>query len=198
MQPFDLTQFATLRGAHNWQNAACAVAAARAIGLSDEMIGQAMRQFPGLAHRMEIVGRRDRVLFVNDSKATNAEAAARALSTFSPVYWIAGGRSKEGGISGLKQYFSNIAKAYLVGEAAAGFSADLAGRVPHVLSGDIRCAVETAAADAALDDRPEPVVLLSPACASFDQFTDFEARGEAFRAAFQSIDKTSLTEEAVT
>jgi UDP-N-acetylmuramoylalanine--D-glutamate ligase len=194
---FDLAGLAALRGVHNWQNAACALAAARALGLEDEAIRAAMESFPGLAHRMEIIGKRGRTLFVNDSKATNADAAARALATFDPIYWIAGGRPKEGGIASLRDHFGRIAKAYLIGEAAAGFSAELAGRVPHVIAGDMQRAVALAADDAALDERPEPAVLLSPACASFDQFADFEARGEAFRAAFQSIDQDSLTEEPV-
>lgn len=194
----DLSGLASLRGAHNWQNAACALAAARMLGLDDGAVAAAMGDFPGLAHRMEIVGRRDRVVFVNDSKATNADAAARALATFEPIYWIAGGRAKQGGISSLQTYYRRIAKAYLIGEAAAEFSADLAGRVPHVIAGDMTRAVALAAADAALDERPEPAVVLSPACASFDQFADFEARGEAFRAAFLSIDHDRLTEEAVT
>jgi UDP-N-acetylmuramoylalanine--D-glutamate ligase len=196
--PVDLSGLASLRGAHNRQNAACVLAAARTLGLDDAAILQAMGSFPGLAHRMEIVGRRDRVVFVNDSKATNADAAARALSTFEPIYWIAGGRSKQGGISSLKGYYPRIAKVYLIGEAAGAFSADLAGQVPHVIAGDMQRAVALAAADAALDERAEPAVLLSPACASFDQYADFEARGDAFRAAFLSMDQDSLTEEIVT
>lgn len=194
----DLDGLPGLRGTHNWQNAACAFAAARALGVDDKTILEAMAEFPGLAHRMEIVGRRGRVVFVNDSKATNADAAARALATFEPIYWIAGGRAKEGGIAGLRDYFGRIAKAYLIGEAAGAFSADLSGRVPHVIAGDLQRAVSLAAADAGGDERPEPAVLLSPACASFDQFADFEARGEAFRAAFQSIDQDHPTEETVT
>jgi len=193
----DLSALPALRGAHNWQNAACAFAAARALGVDDQAILKAMADFPGLAHRMEIVGRRGRVVFVNDSKATNADAAARALATFEPIYWIAGGRAKEGGIAGLGDYFGRIAKAYLIGEAAGAFSADLSGRVPHVIAGDLQRAVTLAAADAGGDERPEPAVLLSPACASFDQFADFEARGEAFRAVFQSIDQDHRTEETV-
>ena len=190
--------FPSLRGQHNWQNAACAAAVSRAFDIDDAGIDSAMQSFPGLAHRMEIIGHRDRVLFVNDSKATNADAAGRALSAFAPIYWIAGGRSEDGSITALQNQFGRIAKAYLIGEAAAGFSADLAGRVPHVIAGDINSAVKMAAADAALDGRPEPVVLLSPACKSFDQFADFAARGEAFRAAFQAIDQNGLNEETLT
>lgn len=181
-----------LRGMHNWQNAAVTLAAAKALGVDDAAIVEAMRSFPGLAHRMEIVGRRGRVIFVNDSKATNADAAARALATFDPVYWIAGGQAKAGGIDSLADFFPRIAKAYLVGAAADAFSATLARRVPHVIAGDLAAAVAMAASDAALDGRPEPAVLLSPACASFDQFADFEARGEAFRQAFDALDENLM------
>jgi UDP-N-acetylmuramoylalanine--D-glutamate ligase len=179
----------TLRGLHNWQNAAAAMAAAQALGLDRQTILDAMATFPGLAHRMEAICHRGSVLFVNDSKATNADAAARALATFEPIYWIAGGRAKDGGIESLAPYFSRIAKAYLVGEAADLFSHSLAGRVPHVIAGDLESAVMMAAMDAAIDGRPEPTILLSPACASFDQFADFEERGEAFRRLVYQLDE---------
>jgi UDP-N-acetylmuramoylalanine--D-glutamate ligase len=182
----------TLRGLHNWQNAAVAWAAAKALGLYGGIILSAMESFPGLAHRMEVVTRRGPVLFVNDSKATNADAAAKALATFDPVYWIAGGQAKEGGIITLKDYFPRIAKAYLIGTAADEFSQVLSRKVPHVIAGDLDTAVQMAAEDAAIDGRAEPTVLLSPACASFDQFTDFEARGEAFRRAVASLDETPM------
>jgi len=182
----------TLRGLHNWQNAAVAWAAARALGLYGGIILSAMESFPGLAHRMEVIGKRGPVLFVNDSKATNADAAAKALATFDPIYWIAGGQAKEGGIATLTEYFPRIAKAYLIGKAADEFSGTLAGRVPHVIAGDLDTAVRMAADDAAIDGRPEPTVLLSPACASFDQYADFEARGEAFRRAVAALDETPM------
>jgi UDP-N-acetylmuramoylalanine--D-glutamate ligase len=170
----------SLRGVHNAQNAACAAAAGLALGLSTEQIQRGLRSFPGLAHRMEEVGCKDRVLFVNDSKATNADAAARALASFADIFWIAGGKAKTGGISGLTGYFPRIRKAYLIGEAAEEFARTL-GSVPHVIAGTLDKAVELAAADAAASDVPEPVVLLSPACASFDQYRNFEIRGTAFR-----------------
>ena len=182
----------TLRGMHNWQNAAVALAAARALGLERQTILGAMATFPGLAHRMEVLGRRGNVLFVNDSKATNADAASRALATFDPVYWIAGGRAKEGGIDSLEAFFPRIAKAYLIGEAADAFSRNLAGRIPYVIAGDLESATLMAAEDAALDRRPEPTILLSPACASFDQFADFEERGESFRRVFNELDAQSM------
>jgi UDP-N-acetylmuramoylalanine--D-glutamate ligase len=181
-----------LRGAHNWQNAAVAWGAAKALGLYGGIILSAMQSFPGLAHRMEVIGKRDHVLFVNDSKATNADAAAKALATFDPIYWIAGGQAKEGGITSLTEFFPRIAKAYLIGTAADEFSGVLAGQVPHVIVGDMDTAVGMAADDAAIDRREEPTVLLSPACASFDQFTDFEARGEAFRRAVASLDEAPM------
>ncbi len=187
----DLSGLIHLRGAHNWQNAACAWGAVRPLGMKPNAVAAAMATFPGLAHRMEIVAQRGRVLFVNDSKATNGDAAARALATFDPIYWIAGGQAKTGGIEPLADYFPKIAKAYLIGEAADAFSATLARRVPHVLAGDLAAAVRLAAADAVLDGADEPVVLLSPACASFDQFADFEARGDAFRQAVLALEACS-------
>jgi UDP-N-acetylmuramoylalanine--D-glutamate ligase len=184
--------FPTLRGLHNWQNAAVAWGVAKALGLEDKTILDAMASFPGLAHRMELIGRRDSVLFINDSKATNADATAHALAAFEAIYWIAGGQAKEGGIESLVEYFPKITKAYLIGSAAEAFSETLARRVPHVIAGDLETAVRMAAQDAAIDRRAEPAVLLSPACASFDQYTDFEARGEAFRNAVQAIDENPL------
>ncbi|TIT23685.1 MAG: UDP-N-acetylmuramoyl-L-alanine--D-glutamate ligase, partial [Mesorhizobium sp.] len=178
----------SLRGQHNAQNALAAVAACLKVGLDLGEIQAGLESFPGLAHRMEQVGRKDHVLFINDSKATNADAAAPALSSFSRIYWIAGGLPKEGGIEPLRGFFPRIAKAYLIGEAAPAFSATLGEAVPYEISGTLAAAVEHAAHDAALDDGGEAVVLLSPACASFDQFKNFEVRGEAFRQAASAID----------
>ena len=176
-----LGQIGSLRGAHNAQNAACASGAALALGVTPAVIQQGLRTFPGLAHRMEEIGRKGRVLFVNDSKATNADSAAQALACFTDIFWIAGGKPKTGGLSSLAGFFPRMRKAYLIGEAAAGFAAELEGRVPHVVAGTLERAVELAARDAEAADVKEPVVLLSPACASFDQFRNFEARGDAFR-----------------
>ncbi|MER2536286.1 MAG: UDP-N-acetylmuramoyl-L-alanine--D-glutamate ligase [Rhizobiaceae bacterium] len=177
----------SLRGLHNAQNALAAAAACIEAGLTAAEIQSGLRSFPGLAHRMEQVGRKGHVLFVNDSKATNAEAAAPALSSFPRVYWIAGGLPKEGGIETLRGFFPRIARAYLIGEAAPAFSATLGEAVPYEISGTLAAAVEHAAADAAKDGSGEAVVLLSPACASFDQFRNFEMRGEAFRQAVTAI-----------
>jgi UDP-N-acetylmuramoylalanine--D-glutamate ligase len=182
----DLTRARSLPGRHNWQNAAAAYAAARALGLSAEDAADGLMSFPGLAHRMETVGHLGHVRFVNDSKATNADAARQALSSYPKVYWICGGRPKEGGIDSLSDLFPRVAKAYLVGEAAGDFSRTLDGRAQAVVSGDIEAATAQAYADAAASGE-DAVVLLSPACASFDQFADFEERGEAFRAAVNSL-----------
>jgi UDP-N-acetylmuramoylalanine--D-glutamate ligase len=171
----------SLRGVHNAQNAASAAAAALALGVDPAAIQQGLRSFPGLAHRMQQLGRIGRVLFVNDSKGTNADAAARALACFSDIYWIAGGRAKTGGIRSLAPYFPRIRKAYLIGEAAGDFAATLKGAAQHEIVGTLDRAVELAAQDAAGSDAGEPVVLLSPACASFDQYPNFEVRGAAFR-----------------
>jgi UDP-N-acetylmuramoylalanine--D-glutamate ligase len=171
----------SLRGRHNAQNAACAVAAALALGLDLRALQAGLRSFPGLAHRMEEVGRNDRVLFINDSKATNADSAAQALACFDDIFWIAGGKPKTGGIGSLSGFFPRIRKAYLIGEAAEVFAATLDGKVDHVVTGTLERAIAEAARDAAASGPSHPVVLLSPACASFDQFDSFEARGTAFR-----------------
>lgn len=189
-QVIDLRPLATLRGRHNWQNAAAAVAAIRALGFEAAAIARHLASFPGLPHRMEQVGCADGLLFVNDSKATNADAAARALDSFDRIYWIAGGRAKEGGIETLAPWFDRIRHAFLIGEAANDFAATLSGKVPSTLSRTLDRAVADALA-AARADRDEgaqgdAVVLLSPACASFDQFPNFEIRGEAFRDAVRA------------
>jgi UDP-N-acetylmuramoylalanine--D-glutamate ligase len=171
----------SLRGLHNAQNAACASAAALALGLTPDAIQTGLRSFPGLAHRMEEVGRRGAVLFVNDSKATNADAAARALACFSDIFWIAGGLPKTGGILSLREFFPRVRKAYLIGQAADEFAVTLGRQVPHEIVGTLDRAVEAAARDAEAATVKEPVVLLSPACASFDQYRNFEVRGTAFR-----------------
>lgn len=171
----------SLRGAHNAQNAACAAAAALALGAAADILQKGLRSFPGLAHRMEQVGRRNGVLYVNDSKATNADAAARALSSFNDIYWIAGGKPKTGGIASLAEFFPRIRKAFLIGEAAQDFAATLEGRVPYEISETLEAAIPAAAAAAEVDGTADAVVLLSPACASFDQYRNFEVRGARFK-----------------
>ena len=160
----------SLRGVHNAQNAACAAARRSRSASTPQQIQAGLRSFPGLAHRMEQVGRKGAVLFVNDSKATNADSAAQALACFSDIFWIAGGKPKTGGITSLDQFFPRIRKAYLIGEAAGEFAATLDGKVPYEMAGTLDRAVEAAARDAAASGLKEPVVLLSPACASFDQY----------------------------
>ena len=178
----------SLRGAHNAQNAACAAGAALATGLTPAAIQAGLASFPGLAHRMETIARKGRVLFVNDSKATNADSAARALACFSDIFWIAGGKPKTGGIASLAGYFPRIRKAYLIGEAAEAFAAGLEKKVPFVVAGSLERAVELAAQDAeAVGGEMAPVVLLSPACASFDQFRNFEVRGDRFRELVRAL-----------
>jgi UDP-N-acetylmuramoylalanine--D-glutamate ligase len=183
----ELSGIGSLRGVHNAQNAACASAAALALGLMPPAIAQGLASFPGLAHRMEQVGRKGRVLFVNDSKATNADSAAQALGCFSDIFWIAGGKPKSGGISSLTSFFPRIRKAYLIGEAADEFARTLEAKTPYVIAATLDRAVELAAQDAAACDAQEPVVLLSPACASFDQYRNFEIRGDKFRELVQGL-----------
>jgi len=183
----ELGGIGSLRGLHNAQNAACAAAATLALGIEPAAIQAGLRSFPGLAHRMEEVGRQGAVLFVNDSKATNADSAAQALACFHDIFWIAGGRPKTGGIESLRSFFPRIRKAYLIGEAADQFAATLAGTVAHETAGTLDGALAAAARDAAASSAQEPVVLLSPACASFDQYRNFEVRGDAFRALVQAL-----------
>jgi UDP-N-acetylmuramoylalanine--D-glutamate ligase len=183
----DLGGIGSLRGRHNAQNAACASAAALALGLLPVAIQAGLRSFPGLVHRMEEVGRRGSALFVNDSKATNADSTAQALVCFDDIFWIAGGRPKTGGIEPLRGFYPRIRKAYLIGEAAAEFAATLGGAASHEIAGTLDQAVAAAARDAETSAVREPVVLLSPACASFDQYRNFEVRGDAFRSLVQAL-----------
>jgi len=177
----DLSLAPALRGAHNGQNAAFAFAAARAVGVGAGEIARGLASFAGLAHRMEQLGSIGRVLFVNDSKATNADAAEKALLSFRDIFWILGGKAKEGGIEPLRPLFPRVARAYLIGAASEDFARTLNGAVAFEQCGDLASATAAAARDAALSAADEPVVLLSPACASYDQFANFEARGDCFR-----------------
>jgi UDP-N-acetylmuramoylalanine--D-glutamate ligase len=178
----DLRPIASLRGAHNWQNAAAAYGAVRALGLAAEAAAGGLPDFQGLAHRLEAVATLGGVQFVNDSKATNSEAAARALASFDDIYWIAGGRPKECELAPVLPWLDRVRHAYLIGEAAEGFARTLAGRVAYTQSGDLPNAVRQAANAAWAAGKDAAVVLLAPACASFDQFRDFEERGETFKA----------------
>lgn len=178
----------SLRGVHNAQNATCAAAAVLALGVRGDVLQKGLRSFPGLAHRMEQTGRRGNVLFVNDSKGTNADATARALASFGDIFWIAGGKSKSGGITSLAEFFPRIRKAYLIGAAAQEFAATLDGKVPYEISETLEVAVPNAARDADVAGLPDAVVLLSPACASFDQFPNFEVRGVRFGELVRALD----------
>ncbi len=180
----DLAGIASLRGAHNAQNAAAAILALGEDADNLNQLQDALRSFQGLAHRMEQIAARDGVIFVNDSKATNADAAEKALLAFPRVHWIIGGKAKEGGIEPLRPLFGRVAKAYLIGAAAELFAETLGGDVPWEPCGTLDVATRRAAEDAHAEvERTgvDQVVLLSPACASQDQFSDFEQRGERFR-----------------
>lgn len=182
----DLRDAPALPGSHNAQNAAAAAAVAFEAGLSRSEVATGLASFPGLPHRQERVGTLGGVTFVNDSKATNADSAARALASYERVVWIAGGLAKDGGIESLAPLFARIAQAVLIGRDAPMLAATLAAHgVPHKIAGTLDEALPTAAA--AAQGGAAPVVLLSPACASFDQFTGFEARGERFRALVQRM-----------
>jgi UDP-N-acetylmuramoylalanine--D-glutamate ligase len=182
----NLEDIGSLRGDHNAQNAAAAVAVALLSDVDPQIIQGALRTFPGLPHRMEEVGRIRSTLFINDSKATNADSTEKALKSFDEILWILGGKAKEGGIEPLREYFPKIRKAYLIGAAAEDFAKTLGSDVPYVRSETLDKAVAQAAADGALMNGPA-VVLLSPACASYDQFPNFEVRGNHFRELVRAL-----------
>ena len=179
----DQTLWPSLQGPHNAQNVACAKAVARALGVDDEAIEAGLRSYPGLAHRMERVRERAGVLFVNDSKATNPTSTAPALAAYPVVHWILGGQAKADDLDACAPHFGHVKAAYTIGEAASMFAALLKPHMVVTQVDTLNAAVE-AAARAAL---PGETVLLSPACASFDQFRDFEARGDAFRALVEAL-----------
>ncbi|MCC0046691.1 MAG: UDP-N-acetylmuramoyl-L-alanine--D-glutamate ligase [Rhodobacteraceae bacterium] len=178
----DLRDIRGLPGAHNHQNACAAYAVARSLGLAPRLVETALRSFEGLPHRSQFVGERDGVRFVNDSKATNADSAAKALQAFGRIRWIAGGLGKDGGIAALAPHFGSVVKAYLIGHSARDFALQL-GDVPHEICETMERAVARAAAEA----EPGETVLLAPAAASFDQYRDFERRGEDFAALVQAL-----------
>jgi UDP-N-acetylmuramoylalanine--D-glutamate ligase len=178
---FDLSSLPRLPGRHNWQNACAAYAVARAAGIGTAAICNGLRTYPGLAHRQEWIAMIDDVAYVNDSKATNADAVEKALVCYDKIYWILGGQAKEGGITSLVPHFPRIAKAFLIGEASAEFAATLNGKVVYETCQTLDVALAHARAAAVADGKAGAVVLLSPACASWDQFTSFEHRGEVFR-----------------
>jgi UDP-N-acetylmuramoylalanine--D-glutamate ligase len=182
-----LADATSLLGKHNWQNAAAAFAACAAVGLATPKIVAGIKSYPGLAHRQELIATIGDVRYINDSKATNADAAAKALACYQPIYWILGGRAKETGLDGLESFYPRIAHAFLVGEAGERFAAALEGRIAYTKSGTIAAALAAAHRQAQAERKPGAVVLLSPAAASFDQFADFEERGEVFRKLVEAL-----------
>ena len=189
----DLRSMAALKGRHNWQNACMTYGAARALGVETPAIEAAMKGFPGLAHRMQQVGVAGDVAFINDSKATNADAAEKALSAFDTIYWIAGGIAKAGGIEPLKPLFNRVVRSYLIGQSADQFAATLGTAMPVENCGTLDKAVASAFRDARAEGRKGAVVLLSPACASFDQYPNFEMRGDAFVKAVAALPGVHMT-----
>jgi UDP-N-acetylmuramoylalanine--D-glutamate ligase len=177
-----LNRIPTLPGAHNWQNAAAAFAAARAADVDAAVIAEALASYPGLPHRQEVVAEIGGVRYVNDSKATNGDAAARALACYDDVYWIAGGLAKQGGLDLVRPWLDRVRHAFLIGAAEQEFAAALAGAAAVSRCGDLAAALAAAHRMAQAEAPDGAVVLLSPACASFDQWRNFEARGDAFRA----------------
>lgn len=188
VDPVDQARWPALQGPHNAQNAVCAIAVCRVLGLNDEQIERGLATYKSLPHRMELVGEVGGVRWFNDSKATNAASAAPALAAFPPapdqrLHWVAGGKAKGDGLAACRPWFSHVKQAYLIGEAMEPFAAEIGVAIPVERSGDIETAVKQAAAAA----KPGDIVLLSPACASFDQFKDYEQRGDVFRAAVQAL-----------
>lgn len=187
-ETFDLSAARALPGQHNHQNVAAAYAACHALGVDPQEILRAVETFPGLPHRLEAAGVVDGVAFVNDSKATNGQAAAQAIRAYPNAFWIAGGRPKDDGLDGVEELFPQIRKAFLIGEAAKEFARQLQGEVEYEVCGSLDVAINAAFEQArGTSGGAEPVVLFSPACASFDQFRDFEARGDAFKALVNAL-----------
>lgn len=183
----DINSCRRLKGQHNWQNAAAAYAACLVNGCTHAGIIRAMQSYPGLAHRMEWLGEIGGVQFVNDSKATNADAAEKSLLTYDTIYWILGGVAKEGGIEPLAKYFPKVRHAFLIGEAAEAFAKTLHGKVEYSMCGTLEKAFHAAAIAAQKTAESKPTVLLAPACASFDQYPNFEVRGAAFVKLFEAL-----------
>lgn len=184
---YDFSRVPTLPGDHNAQNAACAWAACRWLGLTREQIAGGIKTYPGLPHRQERVAAIGKITYVNDSKATNADAAARALSSYRDIYWILGGQAKEGGVAPLAPWFDRIRHAFLIGEATDLFAGQLEGKISYTRCGDLQGALSAAHELAQREVEKEAVVLLSPACASWDQWKSYEHRGDAFRTMARAL-----------
>lgn len=182
MASIDLREISGLPGAHNHQNACAAYAACRSLGLAPKLIEGALQSFAGLPHRSQLVGEKAGVRFINDSKATNVDSASKALQAFQKIRWIVGGMGKDGGLSGIEPYLGSVVKAYLIGHSARDFALQIGG-----LDHEICETMERAVARAAADAQPGEVVLLAPAAASFDQYPNFEKRGEDFTARVSAL-----------
>ncbi|MGL3819507.1 UDP-N-acetylmuramoyl-L-alanine--D-glutamate ligase [Sphingopyxis sp. R3-92] len=188
IDPADQMRWPALQGPHNAQNAVCAIAVCRVLGLNDEQIEYGLATYNALPHRMELVGEALGARWYNDSKATNAASAAPALAAFPPapdqrLHWIAGGQAKGDGLEACRPWFPHIKRAYLIGEAMDGFAAEIGDAIPVDRAGDMASAVAYAAAMV----QPGDIVLLSPACASFDQYKDYEQRGDVFRELVRAL-----------
>ena len=183
----DFSDVLTLPGDHNAQNAACAWAVCRWLDVPRETIVAGMKTYAGLPHRQERVAAVGNIVYINDSKATNADATARALSSYDDIYWILGGQAKEGGVAPLASYFDRIRHAFLIGEATELFAGQLEGNLPFSRCGDLQSALDAAHAMAQREAKGPAVVLLSPACASWDQWKSYEHRGDAFRAMARAL-----------
>jgi len=177
----DLREIPSLPGSHNWQNAAAAYAVCKTAGVEPHAIMACLQSYPGLVHRQEVFEIVDDVIFVNDSKATNSQAAARALACYKHIYWIVGGRPKDSSLSVCEPFFRHVEHAYLVGEASSIFEKELNGKINYTLAGNIETAIRRALVDIDRSRVKKPIILLSPACASFDQFNNFEERGDFFK-----------------
>lgn len=183
----ELSGAKALCGSHNHQNASAALVTCQKLGVAPAVSVNAMERFEGLPHRMEIIAVEGYPNFINDSKATNAGAAMRALAAFDDVFWIAGGRAKSDGAIPLRNSLGNVRRAYLFGEAADLFAQQLEGLVSIVLCENLDVAIQNALTDATASDAKQPVILFSPACASYDQYRNFEERGDAFRACVEEL-----------
>jgi UDP-N-acetylmuramoylalanine--D-glutamate ligase len=183
----DFAEVPTLPGDHNAQNAAAAWAACRWLGVAREKIAEGLKTYPGLPHRQERVAAVGNVTYINDSKATNADATARALSSYRDIYWILGGQAKEGGVEPLTSFFDRIRHAFLIGEATDLFARQLDGKLAYDRCGDLKSALAAAHERAQREAKTAAVVLLSPACASWDQWQSYEHRGDAFRAMARAL-----------
>ena len=179
----DQSHWPTLQGPHNAQNVAAAVAVAKALRIASDVVEEALKTYPGLPHRMERIRELDGVLYVNDSKATNATATAPALAAYPAIHWILGGQAKTDELDACAPHFDHVRSAYTIGEAGPMFARLLSPMLNVTQCGTLDRAVSDARSAAKAGD----TVLLSPACASFDQFKDYEARGDAFRAAVEAL-----------